>query len=1440
MADMSMSLDEARKLSTSGGGAEEPRQEVKLYSPNPDAPSVGYITPKQNPTEYQSDSISLAQARSPEGIPASKRGDGIARNYAAGANETIRDTLASILGLPAEAAAGIAAPRYWNSLPDDKKQEFRDANPLQSKFMDFLDEATKNPALGKKFWQDTIEGAYKSIPKAKVAGVQMGPIETDEVKAVSLGERASRAAGGGTADMTLMGGGAGMLSRQWAAGEKMIADTVKSFTTSGRSINVGATKAGEDMLKGTLASADKPITISTMLKGDGMGSNARMGAAAGAIGEIAQDKAPDFAKPTVRAMGELVGGGASALLDAGASSVRGVVGRATEKPEMRNARKIIASAEDEEKFRANIANEAGTESPVPGVEKTTATAGEDLGVGNLEKNLRTDERAAPKFQRRAMDNNAARREALDKIANDGAPEDFTDYIKARIGEILGYHDARVKSATNTVGEDIEAIGGSRRDHSVYGDAMRPKLKEIAVQEREDMQEFWNALKQDRHVPVNVSPLDRLAGRLKKEMTGSDKPIAGEERDIFGVITRYKGETSFGDLVSLRSRISNEMDLAKGSSIHRLSELLKGVDDTLAYKAGDIAKDPVARARMFKELSEEATRWEADQARRGFDVNGEPIKKSAAGGLSGEADLGPQVGTIGEGSLPPPLGGQGPRGVPAGSPPGVAGVQEARDVLKNFAIKSDEDGWTSILTKEQAQTAPVVYAPARDGAAPDGLTNVYRSRDAATKAGGGEPPLEYRLKEGTKVYADLGGENNKMARVSLLKGDRNKATGIVHVDDLEPHWGRDKGLPQDVKQRYQDARDATRDYKGTFAENAVGRVLKRGINDEGFNTSSSNVAQGLFDKPENFKSFMDAASKGGEKLDKVRASLMDDMEDYAAFSFRRAATKDGLVSEGNYAKWMRDHAHALDEFPELKAKFETAKKAQATLDEVSTAQAQAIKDHQSKAFALVTKGEQPRVVVARTIENPDEFDKLVMKVGPDPAATEGLRRAVVEHIADKSVNVKGDVNVEPMGKMYDRLLPSLKQVFDESELKNLKAVIDSAAEEAIADKSTRTRAGDQGTEVKQAVKSVWNVFVRKMGYGIFAGAAGTAAVAGEAMAMHTIMGGAAGAGIGIVAAQLAHMRMNNAKDVMVEMMLDPKMAHLWMTKVKSEPDRAWGESFARKLRALGANQLIDKSVPRGVDKGLEGADTLATAVRAPGYNDERPPYVESFDTGESKDTGIRPPGKYPDQSDVDMAREFDQAYGSSNARFFESEGGELRQLAAKLAPYVINNDKFDDLPWKKVDAKVADQLYLASIAANRSAIASLGFDPRRFVVTPPEKKFTAGGAYSPDSDNIWVNDQGHNNSTFVHESIHRGLEMMRRSGVIGKNDLMADDEEILVRTMMIKMFGDVEMGRGEVGDKEINRAKYNMDDKPTSRKWMAIVDGIEKKAANYIAQKGGPR
>lgn len=250
-------------------------------------------------------------------------------------------------------------------------------------------------------------------------------------------------------------------------------------------------------------------------------------------------------------------------------------------------------------------------------------------------------------------------------------------------------------------------------------------------------------------------------------------------------------------------------------------------------------------------------------------------------------------------------------------------------------------------------------------------------------------------------------------------------------------------------------------------------------------------------------------------------------------------------------------------------------------------------------------------------------------------------------------------------------------------------------------------------------------------------------------------------------------------------------------------------------------------------------------------------------------------QFPTSKDASYARKYGFGYGSGNEAFINNEaarvkgntGFEMRPVASKdFATYaaipkfwpksaeglpLTDAVSLDERETRNLDltnpmnkdtrSKLEDTYMKAALTANRIPIAGLGFDPRRMVADTEIEKPALFGAYSPRKDSIYFNTDRSGispsaNGTPVHESIHRGLQMLRdRNPEADAMLKRMPNEESIVRWLMATQAGDPE--NWDRGNAQREVAKITFKDGYYDKE----INALNDMAAKEIAKRkpGGP-
>lgn len=383
------------------------------------------------------------------------------------------------------------------------------------------------------------------------------------------------------------------------------------------------------------------------------------------------------------------------------------------------------------------------------------------------------------------------------------------------------------------------------------------------------------------------------------------------------------------------------------------------------------------------------------------------------------------------------------------------------------------------------------------------------------------------------------------------------TGLP-VDELSVvRPGGTAALTPDDVAAYDAARTATRERKETFGTGAVGAVLKPGPQTGTFRTTESNVVGRLLKNPEDLRNFVNAAGDSPE--------AMAIAQDALAFDMRKKAVKDGILLPSKLQGWVAENAEALRQFPDLQARFANARAAQETLDSAIERQTQAVKEFQTAAVKKLLADADPVAAVGSAMKTPESFGQLVETVRADPQALAGLKRAAVEWMLSRGLSTaeagtSGVQQIRPdtLQRTFLNSRAALGKLFSPEELKSMAAVT-ADLQRAMRSQNALRIPGQSNTAQDQAGNfgsALRTLFTQHLGKG--------AAVA--------IDGGATSIIGGAVVDAMRTARMNSVDRAVAEMMLDPKMANLWISKLPQGSPEAVQRTFARRLKTILAQQV----------------------------------------------------------------------------------------------------------------------------------------------------------------------------------------------------------------------------------------------------------------------------
>lgn len=373
-------------------------------------------------------------------------------------------------------------------------------------------------------------------------------------------------------------------------------------------------------------------------------------------------------------------------------------------------------------------------------------------------------------------------------------------------------------------------------------------------------------------------------------------------------------------------------------------------------------------------------------------------------------------------------------------------------------------------------------------------------------------------------------------------------------------------------RLRTANEATRQRAETYKAAPVGQLLRRSGQSGPFNVPNAVVPERIFTP----------GAKGFDSVQAYRRAAGDDeafavLQDYAASQLRRLAEVDGVLDPRRMEGWRRRHADALRAFPELDARLADASRASEMMAEAAATRRAALDDYQAGIVGRVIGVTDPADVtrtIGRVFGASDavaQMRRLVAETRTDPAAREGLRKAVVDHMTQRLVsNTEAATSGRELLKsdVFQQFVrdnrAALRIVFSERELASLEAI---AADLQRANRSIAAVKLPGGSNTTQDVTAVLRdegqpgILIRALIASAASGGTG-ALLGGPIAGLGALLGG------GAVSA-LRQAGLSKMQDLIRDAMLNPDVARVLIAKVPVQPDKGATMTLAQRYRRIAA-------------------------------------------------------------------------------------------------------------------------------------------------------------------------------------------------------------------------------------------------------------------------------
>ncbi|SIQ75960.1 hypothetical protein [Bosea sp. TND4EK4] len=467
--------------------------------------------------------------------------------------------------------------------------------------------------------------------------------------------------------------------------------------------------------------------------------------------------------------------------------------------------------------------------------------------------------------------------------------------------------------------------------------------------------------------------------------------------------------------------------------------------------------------------------------------------------------------------------------------------------------------------------------------------------AVSGQGSAVAPLNPAVQKYTTRFAEMEG-NATMADVNRLRAEieadikANLDNGAVvqqlrqFKDETARYAERlaAEGSPAGEAARAASENFATR-VQPNFREGAGGRVdatLKSNPNSP--SVLPSEMAGNFLTRPEDAQALMRIAELGGNR-DAVAANARTWLFDQLA---SRGVAKGGAIDGEKLALWRNRNSELVEAVPGLRQEIDglvrDARRGTALKGEYATQLADAerragtVRSEAEGGILGAVRNKSPDNAAAAVFsaENPEQaMADLVASVGKNPAARDGLKAAVAEHIATKVSGVAPqnvsegaqNVNFAQLTKFFEQNRGTLAKLYSPEEMNSLQS-----AQKVLAPLAKRAQQAGVGSKTAEAGADYWRTFE-----------------AGAKLYFGMLKGGGITRTARLLASQLDDGSAAAADRLLARAMFDPKLAKQLLS------------ADAGKVPAPASNPAVGKILRRGeAARQLSGEDERGGGVRAP--------------------------------------------------------------------------------------------------------------------------------------------------------------------------------------------------------------------------------------------------
>lgn len=501
--------------------------------------------------------------------------------------------------------------------------------------------------------------------------------------------------------------------------------------------------------------------------------------------------------------------------------------------------------------------------------------------------------------------------------------------------------------------------------------------------------------------------------------------------------------------------------------------------------------------------------------------------------------------------------------------GMPDVAPARDLM---ALKVRVNDAASTELRQNGHTAIYARLTQFGNALKDNISRTISDKvssdDAAVQSGQMPAALSARAQAAAWIA-----EANARGQRIRLAGDGAGATsgGGTPADagaggtalppggQLPGASGNPQGAPaptfdEGAASRQVAADQAYAEHAQTFGVNPVSGVLKTNGYRGQFTMPDGSVP-GQFFKPgaAGFDLMQRALKAGGPQAQGI-------LEDFAASTLRREAmTPEGVIDPGKFRAWQTKYADALSALPDAtRARFADAASAGQAVAEAAGAREAALKAYQSGAVGKILKLADPTdsdavtKAIGTILRGPNaaaDFRSLAGRVRNNPAARDGLRQAVADHIANNLISNtevgtsgQGGIRADQFQTFVRNNRSALGQVFSPDEVSRF---------EALAADIQRAKRSDNALQLQGSNTTPDAPLMMRM---LQRGTRGSLDALAAVLGFHAM--GAEGSAIGALGTdymqQLRNAGIRNVNDLVIKGLLDPQVYLRLTSKVPINP------------------------------------------------------------------------------------------------------------------------------------------------------------------------------------------------------------------------------------------------------------------------------------------------